>query len=287
MKLREIYSDKKSRPVISFEVFPPNSDNGNLLDEIKVLKKYNPEFVSLTYGAGGKGGKSFELLQQIKALGLNVMPHFTCITSSKESIKSALIKIEQAGVENVLALRGDIPDFEINRNFDFSYANELVKFIKERTNLSIGVTGYPEGHIESPDLYTDIKNLKKKVDAGADVIFTQLFFDNKKYFDYVNILRDEGINLPVIPGIMPIISEKQITKMTSMAKITVPDIVKEKIEQYKNNSKSLQAFGIDYATQQCLELLEKGACGLHFFTLNKSHSTSKILDNIKGEEWKI
>ncbi len=287
MKLKEIYSDKKSKPAISFEVFPPAYENKKLLDEINILKQYNPEFISLTYGAGGKGGKSFELLQQIKALGINVMPHFTCITSSKESITSALIKIEQSGIENILALRGDIPDFEINRCFDFNYANELVSFIKERTNLSIGVAGYPEGHIESPDLYSDIQNLKKKVSAGADVIFTQLFFDNNKFFDYIDILRNEGINIPVVAGIMPIISEKQIQKMTSMAKITVPTAIKENIEKYKDDSKSLKEFGIDYATGQCIELIQNNVSGLHFFTLNKAYSTSKILDNIKGEKWKI
>ncbi len=283
MKLKEIYSDKTPKPVISFEVFPPHSDYNKLLKEIKILKNYNPEFISLTYGAGGKGGKSFELLQQIKSLGINVMPHFICITSSKESIESALVKMEQTGVENVLALRGDIPDTDIKHYFDFNHANDLVKFIKDRTNLSIGVAGYPEGHIESQDLFSDIQNLKKKTEAGADVIFTQLFFDNQKYFDYIEILKKEGINLPVIPGIMPIISEKQITKMTSMAKITVPHIVREKIEKYKDDLKSLQNFGIDYATKQCIELIEKGVEGLHFFTLNKSYSTSKILDNIKGE----
>ncbi len=287
MKLKEIYSDKKSKPAISFEVFPPADENKKLLDEINILKQYNPEFISLTYGAGGKGGKSFELLQQIKALGINVMPHFTCITSSKESITSALIKIEQSGIENILALRGDIPDFEINRSFDFNYANELVSFIKERTNLSIGVAGYPEGHIESPDLYSDIQNLKKKVSAGADVIFTQLFFDNNKFFDYIDILRNEGINIPIVAGIMPIISKKQIQRMTSMAKITVPAVIKENIEKYKDDSKSLREFGIDYATKQCIELIEHSVAGLHFFTLNKAYSTSKILDNIKGEKWKI
>ena len=287
MKLKEIYSDKKSKTVISFEVFPPADENKKLLDEINILKQYNPEFTSLTYGAGGKGGKSFELLQQIKALDINVMPHFTCITSSKESITSALIKIEQSGIENILALRGDIPDTELHKHFDFNYANELVSFIREKTNLSIGVAGYPEGHIESPDLYSDIQNLKKKVSAGADVIFTQLFFDNNKFFNYIDILRNEGINIPVVAGIMPIISEKQIQKMTSMAKITVPAVIKENIEKYKNDSKSLREFGIDYATKQCIELIKHSVAGLHFFTLNKAYSTSKILDNIKGEKWKI
>ncbi len=287
MKLKEIYSDKNSNPIISFEVFPPNSDFTKLLEEIKILKKYNPKFISLTYGAGGKGGRSFELLQQIKALEINVMPHFICITSTKERINSALIKIEQAGIENVLALRGDIPEDEKNKDFDFNHANELVEFIKKQTNLSIGVAGYPEGHIESPDLISDINNLKKKVAAGADAIYTQLFFNNEKFFNYTEILKENGINIPVIPGIMPIISSKQIAKMTSLAKITIPKIIRTNLEKYKDDPKSLQAFGIDYATTQCLDLLEKGTIGLHFFTLNKSFSTSKILDNLKGEKWKI
>ena len=279
MKLREIYSGGKT--VISFEVFPPKSDIDKLLQEIKILEKHNPAFISLTYGAGGSENKSFDLLKQIKNTGVNVMPHFTCISSSKESIEADMKKLGDIGIENILALRGDIPENnELCRN-DFRYANELVSFIKAKTNFSTGVAGYPEGHIESPDLKTDIENLKKKVDAGADAIFTQLFFDNDLFFDYVNRVRNAGIEIPVIAGIMPVISEKQVNRMISMANISVHDKLKQNIKKFKG--KDLIAYGIEFASSQCSALIKEGVKGLHFFTLNKAYSANRILDNIKEE----
>lgn len=279
MKLKEIYSTDKT--VVSFEVFPPKSDIDKLLQEINILQKHNPAFISLTYGAGGSENRSFDLLKKIKNTGVNVMPHFTCISSSKESIEADMKKFGDIGIENILALRGDIPENnELLRN-DFRYANELVSFIKDKTNLSAGVAGYPEGHIETPDLKTDIENLKKKVDAGADAIFTQLFFDNALFFDYVNRVRNAGIEVPVIAGIMPVISEKQVNKMASMANITVPVNIKRNIQKYKG--KDLIDYGIDFASSQCKVLIENNVKGLHFFTLNKAYSANKILDNIKGE----
>ncbi len=277
MKLREIYSTDKT--VISFEVFPPKSETENLLKEIKILVNHNPAFISLTYGAGGNENKSFSLLKNIKNTGINVMPHFTCITSTKENIEKDIKKLSKLGTENILALRGDIPQDKSLMKHDFHYANELVSFIKEKTNLSAGVAGYPEGHIESPDLKTDIENLKRKVDAGADAIFTQLFFENGLFFDYVNRVRDAGIMVPVIAGIMPVISEKQVNKMTSMANISVPKKLKEALEKYHDNA--LLDFGIEFATEQCTELIKENVKGLHFYTLNKAYSTNKILDNIK------
>ena len=277
MKLREIYSTDKT--VISFEVFPPKYETENLLKEIKILVNHNPAFISLTYGAGGNENKSFSLLKNIKNTGINVMPHFTCITSTKENIEKDIKKLSKLGTENILALRGDIPQDKSLMKHDFHYANELVSFIKEKTNLSAGVAGYPEGHIESPDLKTDIENLKRKVDAGADAIFTQLFFENGLFFDYVNRVRDAGIMVPVIAGIMPVISEKQVNKMTSMANISVPKKLKEALEKYHDNA--LLDFGIEFATEQCTELIKENVKGLHFYTLNKSYSTDKILNNIK------
>lgn len=274
MKLKEIYS-KNNKPVISFEVFPPKEDSSELLQEIEVLKKYNPAFISLTCGAGGKENKSFKLLKQIN--GVNLMPHFTCITSSKQSIEDGLKEIEAMGIENILALRGDIPENPDLRRYDFNFANELVSFIKEKTDLSIGAAGYPEGHIESSDLKTDIENLKRKIDAGADVIFTQLFFDNNKFYDFIERIQKAGINVPVAAGIMPVISRKQVERMTSMAKITVPQELQNAMEKYD----CLKDFGVEFATKQCEELIKNEVKGLHFFTLNKSYSTTKILDNIK------
>ena len=277
MKLSEIYSTHKT--IISFEVFPPKSEPEKLLKETAILANHNPAFISLTYGAGGNENKSFNLLKNIKGAGINVMPHFTCITSSKENIEKDIKKLSQLGVENILALRGDIPQDKSLMKHDFHYANELVSFIKEKTNLSVGVAGYPEGHIESPDLKTDIDNLKRKVDAGADAIFTQLFFENGFFFDYVNRVRDAGITIPVIAGIMPVISKKQVNKMTSMANISIPKKLKEALEKYKDND--LLDFGIEFASEQCRGLIKENVKGLHFYTLNKSYSTDKILNNIK------
>lgn len=277
MKLREIYNTDKT--AISFEVFPPKENSEKLLEEIKVLKEHNPAFISLTYGAGGNENKSFELLKQIKDTGINVMPHFTCITTTKENIEKNINTIINLNIENILALRGDIPENKELQKHDFNYASDLVEFIKHKTNLSIGVAGYPEGHIESPDLDTDINYLKAKVDKGADAIFTQLFFDNNNFYKFIDKTEKAGINIPIIPGIMPIISEKQVEKMVKLANITVPKNVQENISKLKD--KDLIEFGIEYATSQCEDLIKNGIKGLHFYTLNKSYSTNQILNNIK------
>lgn len=279
MKLSEIYTTNET--VISYEVFPPKSEPENLLKEIQILVKHNSAFISLTYGAGGGENKSFSLMKSIKDSNINIMPHFTCITSTKGNIEENMKKLTQLGIENILALRGDIPQDKSLMKHDFHYANELVNFIKEKTELSIGVAGYPEGHIESPDLKTDIENLKKKVNAGADAIFTQLFFENGFFFDYVNRVRDAKITIPVIAGIMPVISEKQVNKMISMANISIPKKLKNGLEKYKD--KDLLEFGIDFATEQCINLINNNVKGLHFYTLNKSHSTNEILNNLKKE----
>lgn len=284
MKLREIYNTDKT--VISFEVFPPKENSEKLLEEIKVLKHHNPAFISLTYGAGGNENKSFELLKQIKDTGINVMPHFTCISTTKENIEKNINKLIDLKIENILALRGDIPENKELQKHDFNYASDLVEFIKHKTNLSIGVAGYPEGHIESPDLDTDINYLKDKVDKGADAIFTQLFFDNNNFYKFIDKTEKAGINIPIIPGIMPIISKKQVEKMVKLANITVPPNVQENISKLKD--KDLIEFGIEYATSQCEDLIKNGIKGLHFYTLNKSYSTNEILNNIKGVNiWKI
>lgn len=277
MKLREIYNTDKT--AISFEVFPPKENSEKLLEEIKVLKQHNPAFISLTYGAGGNENKSFELLEQIKNTGINVMPHFTCITTTKENIEKNINKLINLSIENILALRGDIPENKELQMHDFAHASDLVEFIKHKTNLSIGVAGYPEGHIESPDLDTDINYLKAKVDKGADAIFTQLFFDNDKFYKFIEKTEKACINIPIIPGIMPIISKKQVEKMVNLANITVPKNVQKNISKLKD--KDLIEFGIEYATSQCEDLIKNGIKGLHFYTLNKSYSTNQILNNIK------
>ncbi len=288
MKLSEIYEDRaiasNVMPKISFEVFPPKGGESEfplLYQELNLLKKYNPVLVSLTWGAGGNNNNSMELVKSLLTdLKLNVMAHFTCICNSKENVEKHIKEIESLGIENVLALRGDEPqDIEVCHN-DFRYANELVEFIKSKTDLSIAVAGYPEGHIESPDLEFDIENLKRKVDSGADAIYTQLFFNNDMYFSYVEKVRKQGISVPIIPGIMPVISYKQIERMTSLARVSVPVNMREKLERYKDRPEDIKKFGIEYASEQCCSLIQSGVSGLHFYTLNKAYSTANILDNI-------
>lgn len=284
MELQEIYQgqgfqNNSSSVKVSFEVFPPKDGNiSRLFDELRILKKYNPQLVSLTYGAnGGVRDFSLELLRTILDLELNVMPHFTCICTSKEIIEHYITQIENMGIENILALRGDKIESSEFCTVDFRFANELVDFIHQKTTLSIGVAGYPEGHIESESLDADIDNLKRKVDAGASAIFTQMFFDNNKFFEYVERVRDAEIYLPIIPGILPIRSSMQLDKMLSMARVTLPKSLKILLEKFPDEVKKI---GTDFATTQCQELIEFGVPGIHFFTLNHSDQVCEILDNI-------
>lgn len=288
MSLRELYEEKKNRPVISFEIFPPKEDiNGEKLDKLLshlgILKKHNPAFISLTYGAGGSNqNASLNIIKRIQdELGLRVMPHFTCVNNSKEQVKKYLDEIQELNIKSILALRGDIPEGVKQEHFDFKFANELVDFIKSETTLSIGVAGYPEGHIDCLGFKTDLKNLRKKVDAGAEVIYTQMFFDNDKFFNFVESARETGIEIPIIPGVLPIMSYSQLERMISMARVTLPKDLMAQLEKYKDNNDDIKKVGIEFASKQCQELLQKDAQGLHFFTLNTSSSVSKILDDLR------
>ena len=279
--LDEFYS-KSEKPVISFEVFPPKepSKTEKLLEELKILKKFKPALVSVTYGAGGSNrDNSFGLTVRIKnELHITPMPHFTCICSSKDYIDGYLEAIQKEGVRNILALRGDEPK-EIDVCYrDFRYASELVEYIKSKTSLSIGVAGYPEGHRDAQSLEQDIENLKIKVDAGASVVYTQIFFDNNFYYRFREKCERAGISVPIIPGILPIIDFNQLEKMSLMSNATIPNQLREKFEKFKDDKKGAIELGIEFATFQVNELLNSGVKGLHFYTLNKSYSTFQILD---------
>lgn len=286
MNLTDIYNSDKL--VISYEVFPPKDDINDeklhkLYSELNILKQYNPDLISVTYGAGGSNRNlSLDMISYIKdELKVDTMPHFTCICSKKEDIEEYLHEIEKYNITNILALRGDEPKDSIICYSDFRYANELVEFIKNNTNLSVAVAGYPEGHIDAPDLDTDISNLKKKIVAGGEVIFTQMCFDNDKFFEYVEKIRKFGINSPIAFGVLPVLSFKQFEKMMSMAKVSVPSKLLDKLDKYKDNSNDIKKLGIDFATEQCQSLIESELIsGLHFYTLNKSYSTSKIIENL-------
>lgn len=296
MTLKEIYSANKEQkngrfsqnnPIFSFEIFPPKNDEDGsklekLIGHLGILKKYNPAFISLTYGAGGTTqDSSLNIINKIQnELNLSVMPHFTCVGTSKESVKKYLNDILSLGIKNILALRGDIPEGMVQTNFDFKYANELVDFIKLQTKLSIGVAGYPEGHIDCADLSVDLGNLKRKVDAGADAIYTQMFFDNSKLFSFIQTARDAGITIPIIPGILPIMNYHQLERMLSMARVTVPSSLMNKLEKFKDNPDDIKKIGVEFASLQCQQLIASEIAGLHFFTLNTSSSVGQILDNL-------
>lgn len=284
MRLNEIYKNSAT-PAISYEIFPPDNEDklqNDLSLELKKLAKFNPSFISLTCSTKHKdNNREIEVLKFLNEhFKFCLMPHFTCICNSKENVIKNLERIKALDVENILALRGDEPEDTDICYTDFHYANELVKFIRQETDFSIGVAGYPEGHISSPNLKSDIENLKKKVDEGADTIFTQLFFDNEKFYSYVELVRQKGINLPIIPGIMPIISYKQIQKMTHLAKITIPKNLQKQIEKYKDNPEDMKEMGAEFASKQCADLLKSKVQGLHFYTLDRAYSTCKILENI-------
>lgn len=287
MTLREIYSNTNKKTIISYEVFPPKDDADGLklqklLEHLEILKKYNPALISLTYGAGGTTqNASLHILDKIKNdLKLSVMPHFTCVCTSRENVKNYLVSIKKLGVKNILALRGDIPEGVDINSFDFEHANDLVEFIKSETDLHIGVAGYPEGHVSCDDFDLDLKYLKRKVDAGADVVYTQMFFENSKFFQFYQLARDIGISTPIIPGILSINSYNQLSKMLSMARVTLPKTLIDNLERYKDNSDDIKKLGIEFATQQCQKLIDSGVTGLHFYTLNSSFAVSQILDNL-------
>lgn len=295
MTLREIYSavkteknrifDKKM-PVISFEIFPPKNDEdgeklNKLIAHLKVLKKYDPAFVSLTYGAGGTTrGSSLNIINRVQQeVGVNIMPHFTCVCTSRRQVEDYLKEIQDFGIKNILALRGDIPEGIESKDFDFHYANELVKFIKSKTDLSIGVAGYPEGHIDCDDLSLDLINLKRKVDCGADAIFTQMFFDNDKFFGFCDRARTAGIETPIIPGLLPVTSYSQLDRMLSMGRVSLPQKLKERLDKFKDSPDDVRKVGIEFACYQVQHLIDSEVAGLHFYTLNSSKAVSEILDN--------
>ncbi len=281
---------KKVKTSISFEFFPPKTEEGErqLFNTIKELELLNPTFVSVTYGAGGSTrDRTRKIVKELhEKTSLNVMAHLTCIGHTKKELLDILQDYKNIGIENILALRGDIPvnveDFSIPED-GCRYASELVSLIKEQFGdwFSIGVAAYPEGHPESPNLERDIYYFKKKVEAGAEFAITQMFFDNTYFYRYVDICQREGINIPIIPGIMPITNFKQIRKFALMCGATIPEALVKKLEKYENSPEDVEKIGIEFAVRQCEDLLKHNVKGLHFYTLNKSKATLEIYNRIK------
>jgi len=285
MFLKDIYKNKKY--VISFEVFPPKKDYevDTLYETIKELKVLNPDFVSVTYGAGGgTRDKTVEISSKIKnEFNIEVMAHFTCINSDKDFISKVLNYLENNNINNILALRGDPPVNSDNNDYygDFKYAYELVDFIKNKKNWSIAVAGYPTGHPDAVSFDDDINYLKLKVDNGADIIITQLFFDNNEFYKFSNLALKKGINKPIIPGIFPILNFKTIKKITSLSNAKIPKNLLDKLEKYQDKNEEVEKIGIEYAVKQSEDLLKNNVNGLHFYTMNKSVQIKNIINNLK------
>ena len=289
MRLREIYNkkSKEKKLPISFEVFPPKNEDENkineLVENLKILNKFNPSLISVTYGAGGSSRDRTEFVcKKIKnELNANVMPHLTCICSSKELLKKQVKDIEQAGIENILALRGDIPNNYVRPEGEYlKYASEMVQFVKENTSLSIGVAGYPEGHSQAESFEKDLEYLKLKIELGAEAIFTQLFFDNSIFMHFLDKVSEYNITAPIVAGILPVTNLDKIRKMPDMWRVTIPKKIEQKFEKY-TKKEDLEKVGIEIAVEQIEELKTCGIAGLHFYTLNKSHMVSEILKAIR------
>ncbi len=287
-KVPDIFKTKKQ--TFSFELFPPKTEIGyeNLLSTIKELSALKPDFISCTYGAGGGNRqKTFDIVELIqKQFSIPAVAHLTCVLHTKDEIKKIIEDIQSRGVQNIMALRGDppqeTPNWIAGKN-NFKYSSELCAFIREHFGdyFGLSVAGFPEGHILCKNKDKDAGYLKKKIDAGADFVITQFFFDNQYYFDYVARLRKIGVTARVIPGILPITSYEGLLKFTSLNGSSIPQNIKNIFEPIKDNKEKIILEGIKFAISQCKELLHNGAPGLHFYTLNKLNPTKEILRSIR------
>ena len=289
--IRAILTAKKAagQSVVSFEFFPPKTDEGDraLFEKhIPALLAGKPDFCSVTYGAGGSTrDKTLMIVDRIqREHHLPALAHLTCVNHTRAEIGALLEKFRALGCQNILALRGDPPgggEFQATPG-GFEYSAQLVQFIREAGDFSIGVAGFPEGHVAcKAGKFADWQHLKEKVDAGADFVVTQLFFDNADYFAFRDhVTQKLGVNVPLIPGVVAILSATQITKFTQMCGAKIPPALRKKLDEIGSDDEVAAKFGIEYATRQCEELLRAGAPGIHFYTLNKAHSTVQVLKNL-------
>jgi methylenetetrahydrofolate reductase (NADPH) len=287
MRIDEIIASSEE-PCFSFEFFPPKTEEGerNLFDALEQLRHLEPSFVSVTWGAGGSTRqKTLDIVSQIRAdHDLEAMAHFTCVGATVDDLHDALRQMDEAGLDNVLALRGDPPKGEetfVQTEGGLAYATELVALVAASYGFCVVGACYPEVHPEAPDLTTDLERLKAKVDAGARVLITQLFFDNEAYFSFTEAAGDAGIDVPIVPGIMPITNFEQIKRFTSMCGANIPERLLEQLELRADQPDAIAELGVSYATLQCAELLARGAPGVHFYTLNRSPATRAILSALR------
>jgi methylenetetrahydrofolate reductase (NADPH) len=278
----------RERPAFSFEFFPPKDEAGveQLFRTVQDLRPYSPTYVSVTWGAGGSTRRlTVELVRRIKQeTGIEAMAHLTCVGATREDIRGVLEQLRAAGIENVLPLRGDPPRGEttfVKTEGGFGTAAELVTFIRGAYDFCLAGACYPEKHPEAVDHETDLRYLKAKVDAGADFLVTQLFFENADYFDFVARARTSGISIPIVAGMWPITNLSQIQRITGMCGATLPPRLLARLEAARGDAEAVRTVGVAHAIDQCRELVSRGVPGIHFYTLNRSHATVEILEALK------
>lgn len=290
--VRDIYTERRAaeQPVLSIELFPPKTDEGEatLFDRtVPALQALQPDFFSVTYGAGGSTrGRTLEIADHIQRRHqTTTMAHLTCISTPRPDIERYLQDARARGIRNILALRGDPPQdggelARLEGGFEYSY--QLVRFIKEMGGFSIGTAGFPESHVACTEgKHVDWQRLKAKIDQGADVVLTQLFFDNDDYFTFRDYLVDElGVEVPITPGVLPILSTQQIKRFTAICGASLPPTLLARLEAFGHDTEAVADFGIEFATRQCEALLAGGAPGLHLYSLNRAHAPAQIVDNL-------
>jgi methylenetetrahydrofolate reductase (NADPH) len=287
MRIDEAYAQRRE-PVFSFEFFPPKTEEGerNLYAAVAELRALDPAFVSVTYGAGGSTReKTIDIVRRIKHdYGIEAMAHFTCVGATVEELRDTLDQMAAVGVDNVLALRGDPPtgqDEWVKTDGGLEYSRELVELIRADYPFAIGAACFPETHIHATSAEDDLRHLKAKVDAGARFLITQLFFDNARYFEFVERARAIGIEVPIVPGIWPVTNVAQIERVTKLSAASMPDGLLRELHARADEAEAVLDFGVAYATLQCAELLAGGAPGVHFYTLNRSPATRAILSALR------
>ena len=285
MKITEIFAS--GRRTVSFEFYPPNTEQGAdaLFRNIEILRSCKPDFVSVTYGAGGgTRDTTIGIVRHIREeTDLEVICHVTCAAQTKEEVQAALALLEPANIENVLGLRGDPPRGEtkfIPADDGYQYAAELIEHIRKNHDFAIGAACFPEGHLESPDLESDMAFLKKKVDAGAQFLITQLFFDNADYYRFLERADRWNIHVPIVAGILPILSTGQIRRFTALCGARIPQQLDDKLEKFADDDNAVREIGVEYASRQVEDLWRNGVAGIHLYTLNRSYSTSKVVENL-------
>ena len=282
MRIAEAY--ERGRPVFSFEFFPPKTEKGYpaLTRTISELKRLNPDFVSVTWGAGGSTRrKTVELVIEIQQdIGLTAMAHLSCIGMTPDELGVTLDRLTAGGMDNVLALGGDRPRDYVPPEGAFTYANELASFIRSRWDFCLGGACYPETHPTAPSPEADLENLVRKVNSGVDFLITQLFYDNQDYFDFIERTRAAGVEVPIVPGIMPIISAANIRRIAGLCGARIPRELEVRLSEVEHDDALTMEVGVEWATLQCQELLDKNAPGIHFYTLNKSPATRRIFQSL-------